>query len=148
MSLLRRPAMSKRLVLVSVALVGCLAATGICYLAWPRSTITEEAASRIHEGMTLAEAAEILGPPRDESTGPIAPRDYESSEPYPWFLAYPPQYIGPDGIAGPEPIEWRSDDVLVQLHIDDDGRIIYCQQTSVRRLPESPLATLRRWLRL
>jgi hypothetical protein len=139
--------MSRKFIVASLVLVSCLAATGTYYLTWPRSAITEQAAAQIREGMTLAEAETRMGgPPRDESTGPIAPRD--SSEPYPWYLFFPPQYIGPDGVAGPEPIVWQSDDVFVRVHLDNNGRITCCQQTLVRRLPESPLAMHRRWLRL
>src|SRR4051812_40868610 len=44
----------------------------ITWLLWPRTAITADNAAKVREGMTLAEVEALLGPARDESTGPLA----------------------------------------------------------------------------
>jgi hypothetical protein len=131
-------------------LFGLLATvTGIGLGAWmlsprPPSTITRVSAAKITEGMTLAEVEAILGgPERDDTTGPVVS-----------------DFVGPDGMDQYEerlaqfrsvhsPRVWSSDHVWVLVQIDADGRVAWCISYHQRRqMQESPLDTLRRWLRL
>ncbi len=92
------------------------------------------------------------GPPRDETTA-----DLESTEELGDAMV---AAFGSDAAAleaelfgsvmrGPDqpPHVWRSDRLIVRVDLED-GRVAKCEALSVRPILESPLAMIRRWLRL
>jgi hypothetical protein len=99
----------------------------------PRPTaITPENAAKIQEGMTLDEVEAILGgPARHETTGLTA------SAGDGWK---PPAHL--------EHVEWHSDQAWVKVYFRENGCAAASHWWPVRRVQESYLATLRRWLRL
>jgi hypothetical protein len=141
--------MTRRRMLLFGLLAAVAAVVGIAvaaWLLWPGSAITRENAADIREGMTLAEVEAMLGgPARDETTGPV-----EREE--------PPEFAEPDarGIrwritfldmrSGVH--RWESDQARVWVHFDDAGRATDCHVFPMRRVQESPLAMVRRWMHL
>jgi hypothetical protein len=121
-------------------------------LLWPRTAITRENAARIQVGMTLAEVESILGGPvRDETTGPCVPdlakegpggtpHDLDSVERWIDFLVATSD-------ATPWP-RWQSNQVMIAVLFDTDGRVSDCHFFPVRRADETLLDRLRRWLGL
>jgi hypothetical protein len=106
---------------------------GLAWLRWPRTAITRENASKIAEGMTLAEVEAILGGPvRDDSTGPLASDLSEALEAY----------------DRPGRLKWQSDCAVICLNLDAAGNVGKVSVVPVRRAEEGPLDRLRRWLGL
>jgi hypothetical protein len=100
----------------------------------PRSTeITCANAAMVQEGMTRADVESILGgPPRDDSNGPLTLDLSEALESY----------------DRPHWSKWASDQVVIWCQFDADGKVNRVAQVPVRRVQESSLDMLRRWLRL
>jgi hypothetical protein len=128
---------------VPIALVGVV--WFALWLAQPHTAITLENAALIREGMTLAEVEAILGgPERDESSGPVEEdmtvEDLQHLAVQQLLLFNRPHMVSKD---------WLSDTAGICVRLDRDAHtVILCQAWRVRRAPESPLARLRRWLRL
>jgi hypothetical protein len=117
--------------LLIVAVVGATVALAVgAWLLWPRTAITRENAAKIREGMTLAEVEAILGgPARDDYTGPLLPD-------------------GPAELACVALPRWASDRVVIWVSFDADGRVEWSEKVHTRRIEESPLDRVRRWLGL
>ncbi len=114
------------------------------WLLWPRTAITWENASKIREGMTLAEVETLLGgPARDETTGPVVPAD----TPEGWFLLRE-RMPTPERRAQPEAREWTSEHLMTKTWFDAEDRVVVHAVLVMRRADENPLDMLRRWLRL
>src|SRR5438270_777500 len=106
----RRP----RRLFVVLGLLACgPLVAGVAWLLWPSTAITQENAATIRERMTLAEVEAILGgPARDETTGPVEVG----------FLAH-------KRYATAIPLhrhEWQSDEVLVAVECDAEGKVWSC----------------------
>ena len=123
-----------------LALLTVLVVAAVCAaMVWPRSSaITRENEARIHEGMSWDELKVILGgPPRDESTGP--------TELDPGALAV--------RIGRPPPpsmtriYEWISDEVLIRVAFDANGRAEWITTCPMRRTFPGVVPTVRHWLR-
>jgi hypothetical protein len=95
-----------------------LLAGGVARLLWPRgSAITRANAAMIEKGMTLGEVEAILGgPARDESTGVLDP-DLKMAPGNLWR-------------------EWRSDEVIIHVLIDRNGRVSVSTVVAVRRVTD------------
>jgi hypothetical protein len=129
-----------------IALFAVLVLVGIAGLTpWPaaRTTaISRENAAKLREGLTVAEVEAILGgPPRDDSTGPLAGDNRDGTASTIWFW---PQPL----VTRPPPRAWISDCVAVHVQFDDAGRALSVSCVPLFRMEEGPLATLRRWLHL
>jgi hypothetical protein len=107
-----------------------LIAGAIAWLLWPQRTgITRANAAKIENGMALERVEMILGgAPRDESTGILDP-DHKLGD-----------------VPGMQWREWRSDEVIVHVMLDRDGRLNTAIVVPVRRADtQEPLfARLRR----
>jgi hypothetical protein len=145
---------ARKLVLVNVALLGALVLFGVAWLCWPRTAITRENTDQIQPGMTQAEVHAILGgPPRDESSGPL-----DLDEPdegiadlirqarlRQWVDCAVRSAFDPEG---GKRSAWQSNQVAVYVWWDAHGNVTSVDCFPMRLAPESPLARLRRWLRL
>ena len=128
--------------LLLLALPAVLALGLVAWLLWPRTaitTITEQNAEKIREGMTVAEVEAILGGPgRSESTGRFIPA--MSNEQFREIaIRFRP--------AEPHS-EWQSNQVRVLVRFDPAGRVQEWTCFPVRRESESSVDMLRRWLRI
>jgi hypothetical protein len=123
--------------LICLTALGIAVAVGV-YLLLPRSAINHNNFERIRLGMARAEVEAILsGPGRDESTR--APVEDLRNE----------RVISHGGVVGPGPFEspqWRSNDAVIWIYFDRDGKVVYSQCSFDRRLAETPLDVLRRLL--
>jgi hypothetical protein len=110
--------------LVGIFAVLLLIGAGIVVL-WPGpSMITRENEARIHEGMGMEELRAILGgPPRDDSTGPT---ELDPDAPIDRVGCPPPSSVTPI-------YEWQSDQVLIRVHFDTDGRADWISTCPLRR---------------
>jgi hypothetical protein len=111
----------------------------------PRTGITRENAGRIQPGITVAEVELMLGgPQRDESTAPLF-HDNETGRP----VRILPQWLGKwqPWRKHPDLLEWRSNEVIISVGLDDDDRVI-CSFINPVYVHQGPLELLRRWLRL
>jgi hypothetical protein len=139
---------TRRRLLVFGLLAGLLALGAGVWLLWPRTAITRENAARIRPGMTLEEVETILGGPmRDDSTGKVE-QDWEWTPEIPGHLIIeswrpPPQEKGAVSMS-----DWRSDQVLIFVDLDSNGRILECHTFELRRAQDGPVGMIRRWLRL
>jgi hypothetical protein len=138
--------MTRRCVLLLTSLV-CLAV--VAYVVWPRpSQINAANAARIQVGMDLRTVETILGPARDESTGPLATADSkdDAAGKLDLMLMRAMETSG-GGWPLPTTQEWVSDSVIIHIGFVD-GRAGVPEVVPVRRVHETPWATLRRWLKL
>jgi hypothetical protein len=111
------------------------------WLLWPRTAITRENAAKIKRGRTLAEVEAILGgPARNESTGSVE-KDVDDEPP----RVTAPRLPRADEWTG---YAWLSDNVQVLLIFDADERAIGIEAHPMRRIPETTLEMLCRWLGL
>jgi hypothetical protein len=120
------------------------------YLLWPRTAINRENFTRLRPGMTPAEVEAILG----------GPARYEASG-----VWVPDLHDGPaatdDGATGQRFLElqatavadraassrrWTSDELLIWVTFDAQGRAQSCDAFPVRRVREPVMDRLRRWL--
>src|SRR4051812_38367186 len=120
--------MTRRTRRLSVALALLLCASlgiGLAWLPRPRSAsaITRKNAALVQHGMTRAEVEELLGgPARDETTGPVEP-DVDKGEivfelaPGVWSR------FGVSWIDTRPRLVWRSDDAMLAVYLDSQGRI-------------------------
>jgi hypothetical protein len=122
--------------LLTVLVVAALWAT----MGWRRpSAITRENETRLRVGMTLDKVEAILGgPPRDERSGPteLDPDAYTTLKPDP----PPPAKVSPIS-------EWFSDEVMIRVMFDADGRAEWISTCPLRRTYPGLPATARHWLR-
>jgi hypothetical protein len=116
-------------------------------LMWPRkSAITVENAERIKEGMALAEVEAILGgPARDESTGPVA----SVAQPEGIEIALVVSPLMVERIFGKDsrqPLEWRSNQLILLVQFDAQGQVTDWRPIPTRRINESPFEMVGRLL--
>lgn len=122
-----------------IVLPPVLAAAAVCAaMVWPRpSAITRENEARVHEGMTRDELAAILGgPPRDESTGPT---DCD-----PNGLTHAPGRPAPPSVRTIS--EWISDELMIRVAFDADGRAEWISTCPLRRTYPGVLPTVHHWV--
>jgi hypothetical protein len=133
---------TRRRLLVFGLLAGVFALGAGGWLLWPtepRTAITRENAEKLKTGMTLEEVQAILdGPARNDATVPVA-------------LEF--QIMGPRLSSVPrhleiEPLIWQSNVVQINAWFDVEHKLISFNIFTCRRVPESPLDMLRRWLHL
>jgi hypothetical protein len=136
----------RRLLLPSLV---CLVAV-VAYVVWPRpSQFNAAAAAKVEVGMDLATVETILGgPARDESTGPLATADSKDDATGKLDLLLM-RAMEQSGGGWPLPVtqEWVSDSVIIHIGFVN-GRAGVPEVVPVRRVHETPWATLRRWLKL
>ena len=132
--------MTRRRLLLFALLSAIVVAAACTAVVRPRpSAITRENEARIRDGMTLDELQAILGgPPRDRSTGPT---DYD-----PNGVTHVPGRPPPARVTTIS--EWISDEVLIRVAFDADGRAEWITTCPLRRTYPGVLPTLRHWLRL
>jgi hypothetical protein len=137
--------------LLTLPTVAAALAVGV-WLLWPRTVITRENAAKIQARMTLPEVEAILdGPARDETTAPVT-ADLDESEPE--ALARRAQlYLLDMKLAviadwRHRRLTWKSDYVMIAVAFDPDERVTECISLPMRRVSESPVPALRRWLGL
>jgi hypothetical protein len=117
------------------------------WLLWPQSSAIKcENAARIQEGMTLAEVEAMLGgPARDESTRAVIGEgdDLQSIDECRSMLAEATEWAG----MAPPLLTWQSNHTMILVKLDHEDRVQgYCFRARIWNCPESPIATLRRWL--
>jgi hypothetical protein len=128
-----------------------IAALGLAgfWLLWPSSAINRENAAKIRDGMSLAEVEAILGgPARDDSTGPVM-ADLHDDDGRPLTereLIRTLAGMWENNI--PAPKFWRSNQVMIGVHLDPSGRVARCEVLRVRRIQAGPMDILRRWFGL
>jgi hypothetical protein len=139
----------KTVSLLSILLLVCVAAGVGLDAAWPRSPINRENAAQLVPGLPLAEVERILGgPARNDATGPITtdPTGHPSDGPLLWrTYAYRMRSLWD---RPRETKEWWSNTLVVRVDLDGDARVERCECIAVRRINESPLDMIRRWLNL
>jgi hypothetical protein len=124
--------------------------TGL-WLLWPRTAITLENAAQIREGMTKQEVEAILGgPPRNETTGPVTVEPADATALLQFAVAEPVHGIKLlDEQADPPSLRtWRSNQALVCVALDPGERVLRFVAIPLRRVDETLLDMLRRWLRI
>jgi hypothetical protein len=139
----------RRLLLFMVAATA--AGLAVAWLLWPRTAITTENAAKVCEGMTLAEVEAILGgPARDESTGPLtaAAAEVEDADAEVRVELIQVSYDWTLRLTVHAAKCWTSDHLVVRVEFDEQGRVAGKDSLEVRRVYESPLDKLRRWLGL
>lgn len=107
-----------------------IAVLAVCALLLPprSSAINRENAEKITNGMTVREIEAILGgAARDDSTGPVEPAVML------WTRG--------------KRMRWLSDSVSVSVYVED-GLVATHVCEEMRRVQESPIGKLRRWLHL
>jgi hypothetical protein len=114
--------MSKRVrrrLFIALGLLACVLLTsGVAWLLWPQTAITQENAAKLRKGMTLAEVEAMLGgPARDDSTGPLE----MAGGGWPAVGAYASINSATPG--DPHYQVWKSDRRLVGVRLDDSGRV-------------------------
>jgi hypothetical protein len=112
------------------------------WLLWPRTAITRANAARVENGMTLVEVEAILGgPARDESSGELQPdggwQEVRRLMVMEMIRSDDPQYR-----------LWKSNTLLIGVHLAADGRVYSTESVPVQRVHESPFDRLRRWIGL
>jgi hypothetical protein len=140
----RKAAVTRRRRLLLSGVLASIFILGIApWLLWPCTAITRANAAKIKEGMTLAEVEAVLaGPCRDDSSGPLCADgpDWEADDlEASWYQNLKLM----DGR-----LVWGSDNVIIVIRLDDDERVLSSASIPVRRVRESPLDIIRRWLRL
>lgn len=147
--------MTRKRLLLLLSL-GCLVVSIAAYSLWPYSSAINEAnARRLKSGMSFTEVRDILGgPPRDESTGPLAyaesDDDVKGKLEFDAMRDFFPSIGGQFQAKGlcEECVqhEWISNTVVVQIEFID-GKAVVPMCYPVRRVYETPWAMLRRWLK-
>jgi len=140
----------RRLVLASGIAAVAVLAVAVCLLL-PSSKINRRNYKKIHEGMTLAEVEAVLGPPRNDTTGPVMAVVGDDEDHGPWnkeaFAALKaidfqsrPVLVG-EGV-------WASNSLLVRVRFGSDNRVISHESLDVVLMPGATFARIRHWLRL
>jgi hypothetical protein len=145
----------RRRLLVFGLLAGLFAVGVGGWMLWPRTAITREDAAKIQVGMTLEEVEAILGgPPRSDASGNTVVDmradtiEQERATRIVWqkivwqSLAMYRHVAENDGNL----VIWESDDVFVWVRLED-RRVTGSGQIPFRRVYESPIEIVRRWLR-
>src|SRR5262245_56466059 len=109
-------------------------------IVWPwSSAITRENEAKIHDGMSWDELKVILGGlPRDESTGPT---ELDPTSALAVRIGRPP----PPSVT--RIYEWISDEVMIRVAFDADGRAEWITTYPMRRTFPGVVPTVRHWLR-
>jgi hypothetical protein len=95
--------------------------------------------------MSLANVESILGgPARDESTGPLV-ESHPGMEAVHEMNRLKQSILTMPFVA--EPTCWVSDELLVVIYFDTEGRVFWCRSVPCMRA-DDPFRTLRRWLGL
>jgi hypothetical protein len=107
------------------------------FAAWPRpsSRITVENCERVKFVKTLAEVEAVLGPPRDERTGPT----YRAASAWDWYGSHGDNY-------GAIPVPrffWKSDTVRFSVTVEADGTLLSKSFVEFERRPQGLLDNLR-----
>jgi hypothetical protein len=155
---------SRRLRLLVLVVVGAVAAVAIgVWLLWPRTALTRENAAKIQVGMTLTEVEAILGgPARDESGGKLVgdvdgegdadPRERQRRIDCNTVLLEIMETMVDRmlkrGRLPHDDLYWISDQVVVEVRVDENDRVFLVTTIPVRRADESSLDRLRRWFGL
>jgi outer membrane protein assembly factor BamE (lipoprotein component of BamABCDE complex) len=119
----------RRLLLLALPAVAVSLAAAMWLLRSP-TAITWANAAKVQPGMTLTEVEAILGgPPRLDSCGRVS-----------YCLT---------GVEGfdptvPRPPQWASDEVMVMVYFDADGRVQRCVPVPVRSEGQDIVAIVRR----
>jgi hypothetical protein len=140
--------MRRRTLLVVLAGLALVVATGVVVL-WPREDrITQENCDRISEGMSCAEVEAILGPPGDYRTG-HGEADFGTIG----WMPDPPIDLGGtltnwSRVPGQTPQDarqfacWLSDSFSICISIDESGHVIGKSGKPRRKTTQGPLDNL------
>ncbi len=129
----------------------------VALVLWSRTMITRENAAKVENGMTRKQVEAILGTPRNETSGQVeydgADMDELDQLSALWERARQVQLAWPlrgnlDGGGVVTIAIWESDQVHVVAVFDPAGTVAGHAAVPMRRVQESPLAMIRRWLRL
>jgi hypothetical protein len=137
--------MSRRLALFPFVAAFLVGLAFVAWLLWPRPTaINRENAAQIQVGMTLAEVEAVLGgPPRDDGIGVLAFERPDGSE-----ATMTRAELRGELNQLPDVKQWLSDEILVEVTLDDAGRVASTTVDPVRLAHLGPIDRLRRWLGL
>jgi hypothetical protein len=139
--------MRSRRLLIAAALV-VLAAGGAALISWrPETAISRANYERLKLGVGREEVQAVLGPPRNESTGPLVANLWPRG-PIDVREACLTEWACDVSLTHDLPEEWVSDNVIIRLTFDSAGRVVAKSAIEVRRKAEGPLDRVRRWLRL
>jgi hypothetical protein len=144
---------TRRLLLLGLPAIVAVALV-TAWLLWPRMAITRENAAKVQLGLTLAEAEVILGgPARDETTGPVNldPAATSDAVEQAWVTEKVVR-VWEDALDRqddtPRSLWWKSNNVALRVRFDPQGCVSESLAFPMRRVDESPLAMLHRWLGL
>ncbi len=142
--------MSRRRILVLVLPAAVVSSMAAAWLLWPRTAITRENAARIQPGITRADVEALLGgPPRDEATGPVSlDLDDRPEDGAQLWLEWQFRGLFQADPVGPHASLWGSNRVVIWVQFDGQDRVTACTAFPMRRVGETPLALVRRWLGL
>jgi hypothetical protein len=140
---------SRRFLFLSLAAIAVGVAVGM-WLLWPRTVITPDNASRIRQGITIAEVEAILGgPERDESTGPLEHADSGNMLTGPWANGahfFEVKENRDLARSADDHRLWLSNMAIIGVWFRN-GRVSTFYWLPVRPTP-APITKPRRWLRL
>jgi hypothetical protein len=117
--------MRRRTLLVVLAGLAGVVAAGVVVL-WPQQNrVTRENCDRVTAGMTRAEVYAILGPPSDNTSGPVR---------------VGPEYLTVldaqfDALRGPD-VEWVTDTGLAEAAFDREERVVGFVYVPCSRIPQ------------
>jgi hypothetical protein len=120
--------MRRRTLLVVLAGLAVVGAVGVVMLWPPEDRLTEQNFDQISVGMSRAEVEAILGPPRDNSTGPLqyAGRSLQmfggSRGTHRTGSYVPLAHVGVLGDQT-ERVEWRNDRQMLHVYFLPSGRV-------------------------
>jgi hypothetical protein len=140
--------MRKRKLLVALAGLAVVGATGVVVLWLRPSRVTQANFDRIQAGMSRAEVDAILGPPSDCSTGPLVygpiySRVFSSPGPHPphdYAPRAPILFSLKDGMG--EFVEWRSDSQIICVYFYRTGEVQSKGWYDVTRTDQSTIENL------
>ena len=134
--------MRRRKLLVALAGLAVVVAAGAVVLWPPEDRLTEQNFDQISVGMSRAEVEAILGPPRDNSTGPLqyAGRSLQmfggSRGTHRTGSYVPLAHVGVRGDLT-ERVEWRNDRQLLHVYFLPSGRVREKSSFDVSRVDQS-----------
>jgi hypothetical protein len=134
----------RRWKLIAALALGVLALVAVgAFVLWPQTDrITQENCERIHSGMSQTNVEAILGPPGDNTSGPIE-TEWDPNWTVPNSVATKPYGAWPlwdkDDYQG----GWFSDTRVLYVVFDSNAKVRWVQDHKVTRLKQSPLDNLR-----
>jgi hypothetical protein len=134
---------ARKILISSVGLILVAFVVGLgLMLVMPRSQINHDNASKVHNGITLQDVEELLGPERNESTGPL----WEHlGDGWKQQVTYESARRGSIQDLGTRRC-WASDELVVIVIFDDQGLV---RSTSlIEVFHEGWFDQVRRWLGL